>query len=282
MQFSRHGIPAIVISDSGPQYDSAEFTKFVKDWHFQHITSSPRNPQSNGKGESAVQICENIMKKAALRKFDPYLALLDYRNTPTEMGSSPAQRLFSRRTRNLLPLTPRLLEQATVPLMDVQQKLIASRQKQAYYYNLKGKALPEQQPGQTVRMTKPNENSWTEAVCKKMIGPRSSTVVSGNRTYRRSRRQLCIRLVPPTASLLASSEKPRDTNKEQQPIQCATPQGNSGEATPGPANPKTTAVPMASSPTVTRSSRTVRPLVRFQDYTSLELCEQSCWRHFCF
>ena len=113
MQFSRHGIPEIVISDKGPQYYSVEFTKFAKDWHFQHITSSPRNRQSNGKVESAVKICENIMKKAAVGKFDPYLALLDYRNTPTDIGSSPAHRLFSRRTRSLLPLTRRLLEPVT-------------------------------------------------------------------------------------------------------------------------------------------------------------------------
>ena len=99
-----------------------------------------------------------------------------------------------------------------------------------------------------------------------MIGPRSYTVVSGNRTYPRNVRQL--RLVPHAANLLASSEQPRDTNKEQQPIQRATPLGNSGEATPGPVNPKTTVVPMASSPTLTRSGRTVRPPVRFQDYTS--------------
>ena len=185
------------------------------------------------------------MRKTALGKFDPYLALLDYCNTPTEIGSSTAQRLFSRRTRNLLPLTPRLLEPATVPPLDLQQKLIASRQNQAYYYNLKGKALPELQPGQTVRMKKPNENTWTEAVCKKIIGPRSYAVVSGNRIYRRNRRKL--RLVPPAENLLARSEQPHDTNKEQQPLQYATTQGNSGEATPRPASPKATAVPMASS-----------------------------------
>ena len=109
MQFSRHGIPEIVVSDNGPQYNSCEFKKFAEDWNFQHITSSPRNPQSNGKVESAVKICENIMKKAARGKFDPYLSLLDYRNTPTDVGSSPSQRLFSRRTRNLLPLNPNSL-----------------------------------------------------------------------------------------------------------------------------------------------------------------------------
>ena len=141
------------------------------------------------------------MKKIDHGKFDPYFALLDYRNTPTEIDSSRAQRLFRRRTRNLA---------------DVQQKLFASRQKQAYYYNLKRQALPELQPGQTVRMKKPNKNTWTEAVCTKTIGPRSYAVVSGNRTYRRNRKQL--RLVPQAANLLASSEQPRDTGKEQYPV----------------------------------------------------------------
>ena len=155
MQFSRHGIPEIVISDNGPQYASAEFAKFASDWDFQHITSSPRNPQSNGKVESAVKICENIMGKAMHGKFDPYLALLDYRNMPTEIGSSPAQRLFSRRTRNLLLLSSKQLEPKSVPPQVVQDKLINSKQKQAFYYNLKGTALPELQPGQTVRMKRP-------------------------------------------------------------------------------------------------------------------------------
>ena len=192
------------------------------------------------------------MKKAGLGKFDPHLALLDYRNTSIDTDSSPAQMLFSRRTRNLLPLTPGLLEPAIIPPMDVQQKLISSIQKQAYYYNLSGKTLPEPQPNQTVRMKKLNENTWTEAVCKKMVGPRSYAVVSGNRTYRRNRRQL--RLVP---------NEPNEP--KQHSIQCATPTGNSGEATSVPFNPKTKAVPMQPSPTVTKCGRTVRPPVRFQD-----------------
>ena len=49
MQFSRHGIPEIVVSDNGPQYNSCEFKTFAEDWNFQHINSSPRNPQSNGR-----------------------------------------------------------------------------------------------------------------------------------------------------------------------------------------------------------------------------------------
>ena len=184
------------------------------------------------------------MKKAARGKFDPYLSLLDYRNTPTDVGSSPSQRLFSRRTRNLLLLTPKQLELVAVPPQDVQQRLIASRQKQAYYYNLKGKALPELQPGQIVRMKKPNEKTSTEAVCKKMIGPRSYTVVSGNRTYRRNRRQL--RLVPTTDQAMCSpvsSKQSRPTDDSQVLTQCASPTKNSEGPKPVSADSSTTALP---------------------------------------
>ena len=39
--FSKHGISQMVRSDNGPQFISTEFKKFVKEWGFQHITSSP-------------------------------------------------------------------------------------------------------------------------------------------------------------------------------------------------------------------------------------------------
>jgi len=40
-QFSRHGIPDVLISDNGPQYSSDEFRQFAHQWEFKHITSSP-------------------------------------------------------------------------------------------------------------------------------------------------------------------------------------------------------------------------------------------------
>ena len=39
-------------------------------------------------------MCENIMRKTVHGKFDPYLALLDHRNTLTEIGSSPVQGMY--------------------------------------------------------------------------------------------------------------------------------------------------------------------------------------------
>lgn len=71
------------------------------------------------------------MRKSAHGNFDLYLALLGYRKTPKGNWLVPPQRLFSRRTRNLLPP------------QDMQKKLINSKQTQAYYYILEDKALPE-------------------------------------------------------------------------------------------------------------------------------------------
>ena len=53
--FGRHRIPDILFTDNGLQFDWQEFTAFADDWQFEHITSSPRYPQSNGEVERAVQ-----------------------------------------------------------------------------------------------------------------------------------------------------------------------------------------------------------------------------------
>ena len=53
--FSRHGIPAEVVSDYGPQYSSKEYQDFAESWEFKHTTASPDNPQVNGLAERTVQ-----------------------------------------------------------------------------------------------------------------------------------------------------------------------------------------------------------------------------------
>ena len=50
--FAELGVPNIIVSDAGPQYTSAEFKDFTKQWQIEHRVSSPRNPQSNGIGRS--------------------------------------------------------------------------------------------------------------------------------------------------------------------------------------------------------------------------------------
>ncbi|KAL6473791.1 hypothetical protein MHYP_G00173520 [Metynnis hypsauchen] len=57
--FARPGVPCIVFTDNGPQFSSSEFQQFSKD--FQHNTSSPNYPRSNGLAESSVKIVKRLM-----------------------------------------------------------------------------------------------------------------------------------------------------------------------------------------------------------------------------
>lgn len=96
--FSRHGIPETVISDNGPEYSSNLFKEFSKLWSFQHTTSSPRYPQSNGQAERSIQTIKNIMKKTRHDQSDFRLALLEYLNTPiSNCLPSPSEILNSRK-----------------------------------------------------------------------------------------------------------------------------------------------------------------------------------------
>ncbi|UYV73128.1 K02A2.6-like [Cordylochernes scorpioides] len=96
--FARHGIRLEVRSDNGSQFGSL-FKEFVQDYGFIHVTSSPRNLQSNGFIESFVKIVKERIGKSK----DPYLALLAYRATPLANGFSPAELSMGRRIRTTIP-----------------------------------------------------------------------------------------------------------------------------------------------------------------------------------
>ena len=92
--FSRHGVPAVLMSDNGPQYSSREMSEFT------HITSSPHYPQSNGQAERVVKTAKHLL----LHSPDLYMALLSYRATPLAWyGLSPAELLMGRRLRTNVP-----------------------------------------------------------------------------------------------------------------------------------------------------------------------------------
>ena len=98
--FARHGIPETFRSDNGPQFSSQEFKDFANKYNFQHCTSSPHFPSSNGQAERAVQTVKNLLKNAT----DPFLALLSYRATPLPWcGRSPSELLMGRKIRSTLP-----------------------------------------------------------------------------------------------------------------------------------------------------------------------------------
>ena len=99
------------MSDNESQCVSREFNPFAKDWNFKHVTCSPRFSQSNDLAENAVKQAKQLMNKSKRTHSDPLLGLLNLRNIPRdhELGS-PAQRLFSRRTRTTLPVAKKLMQ----------------------------------------------------------------------------------------------------------------------------------------------------------------------------
>ena len=191
-QMARHGIAEKVMTDNGQPFSSSEFRQFATNYEFKHQTSSPGYPQSNGKAESAVKILKNLMIKAEADGRDVYLALLDWRNTPTEgIGSSPAQRLFGRRTRTLLPTSEQLLKPETV--RGIPSKLAGRQQRQSAYYNKGAKNLPWLRTGDRVYMAPaPGQNKWRPASVIRYLGNRSYLVQTddGGGIYRRNRRHL--------------------------------------------------------------------------------------------
>jgi len=63
-QFSRHGIPDVLVSDNGSQLVSREFRRFTEEWKFKHVMSSPHHHKSNGKAESAASHQEFVQESS--------------------------------------------------------------------------------------------------------------------------------------------------------------------------------------------------------------------------
>ena len=183
--FARHGVPVVVQTDNGTQFTSREFRSFARGWEFKHTVSSPYNSRSNGKVESAVKIAKRLLK----RSNDPYLALLEWRNTPTTgMGSSPVQRLFARRTRAAVPtglkkLNPTTQAHTWEKKIYKQQKLQALRG---------GRNLPPLRVGEPVLIQDvlASKTQWSRGQCRGKLSDRSYLVEVDGRLLRRNRQLL--------------------------------------------------------------------------------------------
>ncbi|XP_062541083.1 uncharacterized protein K02A2.6-like [Armigeres subalbatus] len=201
--FARFGKPQIVTTDNGVQFVSTEFRKFAADWGFQHTTSAPYHQQANGKAESAVKIAKSLLKKASESKQDFWEVLLQWRNTPNKVGSSPVQRLMNRRTRFGVPMG----EQKYLPKIEegVKEKLQRNRQEAKLNYDRNTKVLPSLEIGQPVFVKKtPTEKEWTRATVVDPVSDRSTIVAVGDQEYRRD--NVMIRPAPRPALQIPKQE----------------------------------------------------------------------------
>ena len=61
VQFARHGIPEVLISNNGPEFDNQEFKNFSTDWQFEHQNFRSKISTSEWKGRKC---CEDLKRTA--------------------------------------------------------------------------------------------------------------------------------------------------------------------------------------------------------------------------
>ena len=196
-----------------------------------------------------MKAAKHMMEKCKRSHTDPFMAMLEIRNTPTQgAGSSPAQRILNRCTKTMLPTSQTLLRPRGELHQDYDRlKLKHSQALQAYHYNRGAKDLPVLEEGDTVRM-KPfrlGQKTWQR----------------GTVTTRRNRVHLRKSNNPPDAD---TPESP-DFDQADDQVRAPTP-----PATPRPTNPpsplrresakKNKNVPER------KSTRVSRPPVYLSDY----------------
>ena len=181
--FARHGIPRVLVSDNATCYASRSFKMFANEFNFEHRTSSPGYPQSNGKAEKSVGIVKGVLNKALDSNDDIYLALLAYRTAPMACGKSPSEMLMNRKLRNRLP-------QVDSESIEINERQVKSKLKQVELYNQHAKDLPVLKPNDVVRVRK--DDRWAnKAQVLVQISPRSYKVLTKEgKVIRRNRRQL--------------------------------------------------------------------------------------------
>ena len=100
-------VPDVLRSDNGPQYASAAFQEFTRNWEFQHITLSPHHPALNGFAKSMVKRVKTALTKAKYSGNDLQLALLTLCSTPVDAHlPSPAQIHFQHKLKTRLSTQP--------------------------------------------------------------------------------------------------------------------------------------------------------------------------------
>ena len=179
------------------------FLPLQKKGCFTHTPVSPYNSKANGKVESAVKMAKNLFRKAREDKADPYLAMLDHRNTPAKGLLSPAQKLMSRRTKTLLPTREDLLK---LELPKNLKKLVKrDSRRQERPFNHEKNPLQPLHTGDVMRM-KPHTNGqkeWKKAIVWRRLVERSYHVKVAGELYRQNRVDLKKTAeAPPLTSLI--------------------------------------------------------------------------------
>jgi hypothetical protein len=183
--FASHGIPEVVICDNGSQFLSTEFRKFATKYEFNISPCSPYHKEGNGKAEATVKIAKSLITKSIEAKTDIELVLLNWRNTPNKIGTSPTQRLYSRRTRCLVPCAPELMVPKVIH--GVQDSIIDNKIRSKQYHDDKCRKEAEFQPGEMIFVRlNDRQKKWLPGIISSKLKSRVYDIEVNGKQYRRN------------------------------------------------------------------------------------------------
>ena len=188
--FSENGLPCMLITDNGPQFDCAEFTAFADEWEFCHETSSPHYPKSNGFIESHVKIVKNTLTKAKESGQDLHLALLNLRATPIDSSlPSPGELLQNRLLRTKVPS---VIRNQDLQRDNVYDNLKTRQEKMKRNHDRSAQELSPLIPGQQISVLGHRDHKWHPGTVTQVCPqPRSYLVATPDgRVARRNRSHL--------------------------------------------------------------------------------------------
>ena len=188
--FAEQGIPERLINDNGSHFSSQHFREFAKAWDFEHITSSPRYPQSNSMAEQCVQTIKAAMKKAILSNWDINMSLLCLRSILIDhVIPSPGKLLFNRK---LVSNLPTKCTNQNFRKEEIQNRLLQRQLLQKRQHDEHAKDLPNLSAGQRVRVQDQDTRRWTLAVVRQSCAELCSYIVEtpSGQVLHRNRRHL--------------------------------------------------------------------------------------------
>lgn len=164
--FARFGLPKLIVTDQGRQFQSNKFEEFLNKNNIKHIDVPAYHQSSNGQAESSVKIVKNHLKKVlnSATSNDTLLArfLFDYRNSvDTTTGVKPSELMFRHKINDRFS--------SILPTISSSEKVVRKQAEQKYYY--KGKRNLEFSPGDKVliKSYKHNKEFWEKGNIKGKI-----------------------------------------------------------------------------------------------------------------
>ena len=164
--FATFGVPEELSTDGGPEFIAKETAALLDRWGIRHRLSSAYHPSSNGRAEVAVKSMKRLLTSktdvnGGLDTEAVAAGLLQYRNTPDpSSGLSPAQVVFGRPIRDLLPLAPHTQVFNNPAVHPVWRETWAQQEEalrlrfatQVEQLDSRTRALPALSPGDIVRL----------------------------------------------------------------------------------------------------------------------------------